>query len=63
MRKEQIFKNYYAQTKEEIIEEFKSHYNYYKTNDEENQFKEHKEKYLKLCEKFLEKLEKLNCFF
>ena len=61
MRKEQIFKNYYAQTKEEIIEEFKSHYNYYKTNnDEENQSKEHKEKYLKLCEKFLEKLEKLN---
>ena len=61
MRKEQIFKNYYAKTKEEIIEEFKSHYNYYKTNnDEENQLKKHKEKYLKLCEKFLAKLEKLN---
>ena len=61
MKKEQIFKEYYSQTKEEIIEEFKSHYNYYKENDDsENQSKEHKEKYLKLCEKFLEELQKLN---
>ena len=61
MRKEEIFKNYYSQTKEEIIEEFRSHYNYYKTDDDlENQSKEHKEKYLKLCEKFLKELEKLN---
>ena len=61
MKKEEIFKDFYSQTKEEIIEEFKSHYNYYKESDDlEEQSKEHKEKYLKLCEKFLNKLEKLN---
>ena len=61
MKKDEIFKEYYSQTKEEIMEEFKSHYNYYKENDDsENQSKEHKEKYLKLCEKFLEELQKLN---
>lgn len=61
MKKEEIFKEFYAQTKEEIIEEFKSHYNYYKENDDsENQSKKHKEKYLKLCKKFLNKLEEVN---
>ena len=61
MKKEEIFKDFYSQTKEEIIEEFKSHYNYYKESDDlEEQSKEHKEKYLKLCEKFLNKLEELN---
>ncbi|MCI8310535.1 MAG: helix-turn-helix domain-containing protein [Clostridia bacterium] len=61
MKKGEIFKEFYAQTKEEIIREFKSHYNYYKENDDsENQSKEHKTKYLKLCKKFLEKLEELN---
>lgn len=61
MKKEEIFKEFYAQTKEEIIEQFKDHYNYYKEDDDfENQSKEHKAKYLKLCERFLEKLEELN---
>lgn len=61
MNKKQIFKEYYSQTKEEIIKEFKSHYNYYKKNsDLESQSKEQKEKYLKLCKKFLNKLESLN---
>ncbi len=61
MNKKLIFKQYHSQTQDEIIEEFKSHYNYYKENDDlENQSKEHKEKYLKLCEKFLRKLETLN---
>lgn len=61
MKKEEIFKEFYAQTKEEIIEEFKSHYNYYKENDDlENQSKEHKIKYLNLCKKFLERLEEIN---
>lgn len=61
MKKEEIFKDFYSQTKEEIIEEFKSHYNYYKESDDlEEQSKEHKEKYLKLCKKFLDKLEELN---
>lgn len=60
MKKIEIFRQEYSQTKEEIIEEFKSHYNYYKDNDDsENQTKEHKAKYLKLCQKFLEKLEKI----
>ncbi len=61
MKKEQIFKEYYSQTKEEIIEEFKSHYQYYQENDElEGQSKEQKEKYVKLCKKFLEELKKIN---
>lgn len=61
MKKEEIFKEFYARTKEEIIEQFKSHYRYYKKNDDfENQSKEHKAKYLKLCERFLEKLEELS---
>ena len=61
MNKKQIFKQCHSQTQYEIIEEFKSHYNYYKENDDlENQSKEHKEKYLKLCEKFLRNLETLN---
>lgn len=61
MKKEEVFKKYYSQTKEEIIEEFKSHYIYYKENDDlENQSKEYKVKYLKLCKKFLDKIEILN---
>lgn len=61
MNKNQIFKEYYSQTKEDIIGEFKSHYNYYKKNGElEGQSKQQKEKYLKLCKKFLNKLETLN---
>ena len=60
MDKRKIFKEYYSQTKEEIIEEFKSHYRYYQENDGiEEQSKEKKEKYLKLCKKFLNQLEKL----
>ena len=61
MKKKEIFKKYYSQTKEEIIEEFTSHYNYYKYEDKsEKRSKEYREKYLKLCEKFLETLEKVS---
>lgn len=61
MNKKEIFKMYHSRTKEAIVEEFKSHYKYYKENDDfELQSKEQKEKYLKLCDKFLKALEKLH---
>lgn len=61
MDKRRIFKEYYSQTKDEIVEEFKSHYDYYKQNyDLKEKSSQQKFKYLKLCEKFLEKLENLN---
>lgn len=58
MDKKQIFKEHFSQTKEKVVEEFKSHYNYYKhSDDSKEQSSQQKQKYLKLCEKFLEKLE------
>lgn len=61
MDKKEIFEKYYSQTKDEIVEEFKSHYDYYKQNyDLEEKSSQQKFKYLRLCEKFLEKLENLN---
>lgn len=65
MDKKKVFKECYSKSKEEIIEEFKSHYNYYKNDYKENDMlekhsKAYKEKYLKLCKNFLNKLECLN---
>lgn len=56
MKEKEMFNEFYARTKEEIIEEFKSYMDYCKNENEYVNDKQ-KEKYIKLCNEFLKKLE------